>query len=101
LGICVLILNETQKKELKDGIEKNIEAIKAANKEYRRFLLDQDFIFTTEQSCYYWTTYLAVHKSFIDRFIEHGRDYYNKEEGLEPIPDWAIIEITKEVSSCE
>jgi len=94
-------MNEIQKRELKDGIKKHTEIIKAANKEYHRFLLDQGFTFTTEQSCYYWTTYLAVHRSFIDRVIEHGRDYYNREEGLEPIPDWAIIEITKEVSSCE
>lgn len=73
------------------------EAINSANKNYAQFLLSQDFVFITEQSCYYWTKYLAVHNTYIARVKEHGRDYYNREEGLEPIPNWAIIEITEEV----
>lgn len=73
------------------------EAINSANREYAQFLLEQGFEFITEQSCYYWTKYLAVHNTYIARVKEYGRDYYNREEDLEPIPDWAIIEITQEV----
>lgn len=86
-----------QIKEIQKGIEKHKEKVKIANREYHDYLASQGFEFIEKNDCYYWTNYLAVHKDYIERVKEYGREYYDLEEGLKPIPDWAIIEVPKEV----
>ena len=65
------------------------EAINSANKNYAQFLISQDFVLINE-GMYSDEHWYAIHKDFVEIYVEESWDRWK-------IPDWAIIEITKEI----